>query len=266
MKLFNASQPTRRRFGEVHCEQCGYPLEGIHRAAACPECGFAIEESHPEHRIGTNFQRRLDPVAWLQTALISLLRPSRVWRVARIDARLSAAFGLATIAVAAGVYACTFGTSGRLGSSFWVVSWTISFAVTVAALVLLTLIEAGGLRFFGRRKGFPVSGAHAITMTSLATGGWLVGAMISGIGWRVAQTMPATALIEAGPNTPAFIRDNFPPSAYYAETWILVLGWLIGFALFEIWSYRAFLALKYANLPLDAPLHTKVSVEKVADL
>ncbi|MEZ6318065.1 MAG: hypothetical protein R3B49_04810 [Phycisphaerales bacterium] len=49
----------------VLCERCGYVVEGLDPAGACPECGKPIAESLPERRVGTPWQRARS--AWWDT-------------------------------------------------------------------------------------------------------------------------------------------------------------------------------------------------------
>jgi hypothetical protein len=246
------------------CEFCGYAVEELGAEGHCPECGRPIAASLPARRDGTPWQRRPSAVSWWRTVCLVLRRPIGVWAIMRIEpARaglgrvntwLAAGF-IATVAIARLVREARLSRAGASppDASWW--SQAVS-ALTLAAwgalgfvalyggalvgLSALTQVEAWGVRFFGKRRGWRVTPTVADAVCGHASVGWLIAATL----WA------ACALaVDTGWARWAVAELNLPRPR--PSIWLRVLapvsGFMIGLLIFEFLVYFGIRRNRFAN-------------------
>jgi len=214
------------------CEDCGYELDAIREAGACPECGRAIGASLPEKRVGSAWQRRPGPRSWVVTNLAVFRHPLRCWERVRVEWRRS--FNLLgwNLAAASVVLASAVLVPGVVHVTS--VRYALIFAPAVFALLgLLTIIEFAGLRFFGPRRGWRTTPGVAWAVCGHASAGWIVTAALVGLAWHGAQLVDRAWI-------------GFPPWGYFAATGG---GFLAGLVVFETLVYVGFARTRFANPP-----------------
>ena len=201
------------------CERCGYIVEGLDAAGACPECGKPISESLPEQRVGTPWQRKPGVGSLVWTWWMTVRHPVGTLGVMRFGG----------------------GTERSL------VGWSIAPSlVAFPVLMLLTLIEARGIRFFGDRHGFRITQAIAWSVCSHGAVGWVIAAIGLWIGvflvsWGVGESLGVYGM-PAGTYDPTFA------SALVGLGIGVGVGlMLIGFLFFETFAWLGLRRCKYAN-------------------
>ncbi len=222
------------------CESCGYDLAGLGEEGACPECGTALEESHPKKRVGTPAQQRGGIVATLHTNLL-MLRSRSAWDHVRIEPRRRAAHLLRNILLATAIVTAMLLAPGPLAPDGARWTYALAFAGnTFLLLILLTIIEHVGVRFFGRQRQWRISRAVADAVCTHASVGWVIAALLLGIGWHVGQRLPLDPLFVI----PAPIGGGIP------ITWPVLLpiaGFFVGLLVFETLVYIGVRRLRFAN-------------------
>lgn len=159
------------------CESCGYPLRGVAATGFCPECGAAVEASDPRRRPGLPWQNRRSAGALLHTAAQVFFRPRRAFRQARVhDPRLPARLYLLTLATAASaLWAGTAALTTRPNAL-----GLVGGAILVGhAVIVLTYVEALGLAWIGRQRGWRTPLAVTETVACYAAVGWLPAVLIA---------------------------------------------------------------------------------------
>lgn len=169
------------------------------REQKCPECGTAIEASHPDRRVGSAWQRGEEFGYW-KTLLMGLCAPHGLFE--RIDVREGSVAMLRTAhcALAGLVIGCGLG-----GASVLYMGWSympqilLSTAVFVApgacvVLLVLCAIERAGIRAFGRVHGRRISGPVSRVIIAHAAAGWVGGACLLFLGLIV----PAAWMVHTG--------------------------------------------------------------------
>ncbi len=165
------------------CEQCGYPLRGLSADGACPECGKPIAESDPARRTGLPWQNERSVGMWLRTAAMIALRPKHGFQQLRIDR--VASVGRAADRWHLVSYACLVG-------ALWLLCFalaggltplrdpllkstvaTMMFAGPALAVIGLSYIEALGVAWFSRRRGWRVAFRLAERVVCYSAIGWL---------------------------------------------------------------------------------------------
>ena len=187
--------PTTHPFpsDDALCEQCGYPIKGLSPDASCPECGQAVAESSPAKRTLDLAGHRLTLKLYTRTARQFLLSPRQSFRSVAVagDGLMAEQFlfrnsFLAGLIISAIVF---------LGSAFIIPprfhripleGAFILFLVTAVAISILTYIEMLGVTAFSRRRLWRVPFPLAQRVCSLASVGWLPGAVVLGLGiWMI---------------------------------------------------------------------------------
>lgn len=187
-------------------------------------------------------------MALVRTALGMVCRPGRVFRAARVEGWRSVR-RVALNSVLAGAafvvprqVASLWAPSGGLPSAAQVVEAVVVLVVTALIVSVLTAIEGVGLWHFGRRRRWRVRPGVSATVCAHASLGWVIGGLIAGLGYAEQLWWPSEVFIVRAFN-----------GARLAEIDLAVLlwmgpGWLIGFALFEVWAYVGFSAMRFANV------------------
>jgi hypothetical protein len=149
------------------CERCGYPLQGLPAAGFCPECGSSIDDSSPRHRPGLPWQQQPTLLNWLRTQVKCLVQPRQAFRQLSVDTpiardRLAMLLQLGLMGLA---WAAIWHHHGRANPILWAMP-------AMGAVWLLNWIEALGVAWFSRQKGFAVPLRLAERLVAYATVGW----------------------------------------------------------------------------------------------
>ncbi len=229
------------------CETCGYPLPSLEHTQACPECGTPATASDPALRTGPLWHSRPGPGAWIDIALALLIQPSRFFRTLRLDgSNLMPRLFLLSVA-------CLVGGGWAVGEAVWnhrpiPLAWG-SGMIAAKAVLLLSYIEAAGVTFFSRQRGWRVPFRLAERLVCYAAVGWLpaaAGMMLVNVAWQsgaLADTLrpwlPASGLVPA---------TSVVPIILVANAGLLMM-------LFEAWVYLGVRQVRYANAPKTRPTH-----------
>ena len=170
----------------ILCEACGYPLEDLARDGRCPECGKPVAESEPDHRAGSPWQQRRSVRAWFQTSGMALRRPGKLFDSIAITRRGGTSL-LALNAILAGFFVASPWVGTLIGdplrrmergtplSMLAFVGVLAAEAAAVAGVVIvLTLIEYAGVRFWSARRGGRLTPEAAWQVCCHASIGWLL--------------------------------------------------------------------------------------------
>ncbi len=172
------------------CEHCGYPLRGLAGDGDCPECGQAIAASDPvAHRPGLPWQRRTSIRAFFATWWLVLTRPRRAFRMMRLDqgAWRDRKFLLLTVLVATVVWALTgWGFLREFPGLPWSRFFLIlrSLVILVATMIVASYVEALGVAFFSRRRGWRMGLRRAEQVACYAAIGWMLAPLLHELWWR----------------------------------------------------------------------------------
>lgn len=187
------------------CESCGYPIGELPREGNCPECGRAIEESLPERRAGTPWQQQRGAAHWTRTVAVMALTPKEVWRTVRVHAGSSWTLLFLNCALSGfgvGVVVAFWKLVNIEETGPWPwrrdlleTAYTIGLGGLGLTLVLfaLSMIEYGGIRFFGARRRWRVSHGVAMAVVGHASVGWLLLPLTLPMCWGIA----GAALVDA---------------------------------------------------------------------
>jgi len=241
MRLFGREgEAERARALELRCEACGYPLGTLGALERCPECGRATALSDPARREGSAWQRRGGAIGLAASGAMVLWRPRRFWDAARVDAA-SGLWLVAWHALLAALLGCAPLLLDRREWGGWAL-----FAGLVAGsatLVLaLTLIEALGIRFWGRVHGFRVTRAVAWTICGHAAIGWTLGGALAAGGWLLGQRIS-----ERGPRAIELWFVAIPTEI--AAPVLIAAGGAFGLLVFETLTYLGVRRMRFANAP-----------------
>jgi len=158
------------------CESCGYPLRGLAPGGDCPECGRSIDASHPRHRVGPPWPTRPSVSAAGRTLLGLATRPGRMFRAMRIDgSNAPARTYLLGVTLLTGLL-WGAGEAWALRTA-----WPLAagYAAGAMALVLLSVyVEALGVAYFGRRRGWRVPMRVAERIVCYASPALLLAAVV----------------------------------------------------------------------------------------
>ncbi len=174
------------------CERCGYPLGGLARTGACPECGQAIAESAPQRRAGSAWQRSPGPGSWWRTNIGVLRRARATFREGTVESRRSGRLLLLNCAFAGVLVALPWagiligdparGPSGAVGAALLVVMLAVWTLMVGGVLAGLTLVEHVGVRFFAARRKWRLTKDAAWMVCGHATVGWVLGPLLAFLG------------------------------------------------------------------------------------
>lgn len=244
----------------VLCERCGYVVEGLDPAGACPECGKPIAESLPERRVGTPWQRARSARNWIRTAQRTLTRPNRTLAELEIEPHRSGQLRTLYILTAAMLLALAirplfFYCPARPGSNTWVAKtaflewrlWVLVGAVGVGialALFILTWIEQRGLIFFGNRRHLRCTPAIAKSVCAHGAVGWVIAGVMSVLAVGSVFLYQFTwGYLDGTSTVREWAQDRVRSYAIAG----LVIGILPGFLFFETFAYLGLRRCKFAN-------------------
>lgn len=208
---------------QLLCESCGYPLDGIDPARACPECGKPIDESLPNRRAGSPWQQRPALKALLATQLGMLLHPRAAWSTIRPVPHHALSLLGANLGIAV-----TFGTLALIPAGAAKPKYFLLYAVGFVLLLLsLTAVEYSGIRILGKRHGFRTTPGLALAVCAHASVGWIISGAAITLGAIAARGLTPSALMGGGV--------------------IFVVGFLIGMMIFSVLCGIGYRALRFAN-------------------
>ncbi len=217
------------------CETCGYPMQGLHLDADCPECGRPLAESDPARRTGPLWQARPGPGAWIDIAVDLICRPRVFFRTLRTDGgNLPARLYLLSVAcLVGGMWALA--EVAWLGRPAWL-AWAMGMIAAKATLVL-TYIEAGGVAFFSKQRGWRVPIRLAERVCGYAALGWVLAAAALIVLHRFAQSGEIARVLRP---VAGGLADDLVPATYIAVGGIAMLG-------FETLVYTGVRQVRFAN-------------------
>jgi hypothetical protein len=241
------------------CERCGYVLEGLGDALACPECGRPVAESLPRARPGTPWQQEASARAWMRTFVLVHTRPRTFWSAVTPGSptwSLVRAFNLVSVnCVLASLVPGVLLSCAALVRPGVQMDWA---GFTVLGLLVIfpmlwgaTWLEARGLRFFSARRGWRVDDAVAWTVCAHASFAWWPATTGMGLALvfnGVLQPWVSGAIL----NT---VVGILPPGMFGLAVLITVglAGFAAGMLAFETLAYLGARALRYANRSASVP-------------
>ena len=226
------------------CERCGYVIEGLDTAGACPECGKTIAESLPERRVGTAWQNHETWRPLIHAAFGTIARPFRTLDLMKIDERsgrdLAMRHALAASVLCIAPIWLTYLVLPRerytdLTIATMVISPLFLFlgiGLIGAICNVLTSIEARGLVVFGARRGARLDGAVAWSICGHGSAGWLLAG--AGLGWSVTASLWAIVV---------FTNQHAAGVAF----WVGAILTLTGFLFFETFAWLGLRRCRFAN-------------------
>lgn len=228
------------------CGKCGYVVEGLPREGACPECGRAIAESLPE-------RRNRVPTAWevLRHPLRSLDRMP----IEDESKTMPRTFGRCMIAAGVGVMSVPASMALIAAIAFepveHIVNMVLSLLVAIVlviflgpGLVLLTEVEATGLRFLGRRRGARMTHGISRTICSHGSVGWIV----AGVSFAAGVCLVALAtLIDASDLSDSVELRPLARVLGFGGAALAMLGIAAGFLFFEFIAWQGLRRCGFAN-------------------
>lgn len=238
----------------ILCENCGYDIGSLEQRLSaqpdlkCPECAKPIAESLPKHRTGSPWQVHATPLSWLTTGAAVLRHPIRVWRTVRPgQGRLQALMWL-NLLVAAFAFGALVRTDRHVrwnDGLEWYIGVPLTSSPILLALVALSLIEWGGIRFFGRRRGWRRAGKTALAVVAHAAVGWCIGPFAGALAWITAR---AVGWKGWGTIRVSHSANWGPGYSMYPELSqaVAVVTSLLAFVTL---SYLGFRAMRFANHP-----------------
>jgi len=236
------------------CERCGYVVEGLDPAGACPECGKPIAESLPERRVGTAWQREPGWKAWARTLATTGLSPRKTLDMMCVQEsrglrKWHIRFSAWLIAYAAILFTSSLEWPSTYGGTeqAWspiapLVAAVIAVVVMwvfVPSLHVLTSIEHRGLSFFGARRRVRLGREWTHAICSHGSAGWVFGA-------------GATAIVVS---TGYFLLPTTSGSRRYEDEvrlqLVIATGGIVclmtGFLFFETFAWLGLRRCRFAN-------------------
>jgi predicted RNA-binding Zn-ribbon protein involved in translation (DUF1610 family) len=228
------------------CEACGYIVEDLPEEV-CPECGTSVPRSRDARRPGTRWQVRPGFRTWIDASWATLRRPTSTFDIVRIDARSSRALLRVNLPVASVSLAVGAARVAGADDVRTLLALSVLFSIaSVTILMLLTAIEARGVRFFGARRGWRITPAVAATVCGHASIGWVIAGILVLL---VTTSLP--------------VHLSPPPGAFrpylFFVAWIPIgaIAFIAGMLVFECLVYLGVRRCRYANTP-DSVSMTRV--------
>lgn len=241
------------------CERCGYEIDGLPADAACPECGAGVVESDPSRRTGTPWQRRPGVSAYLATLWACVRSPGRVlrelnpgtgaaglmrahaWVVAGL-VMLPWAIALAPDFVRGRTNAWPPVIPKPFGDRVAIVALLIAWpALAGIAVILLSHMEARGLRILAWQRGWRFGPNLATAVVAHGGAGWIVAAFFAGSG--------SAAAFGAWDRRWSFEILGQWVNAPVAFSVVALGGAVLGFLAFETFAWFGLRKCRFANTP-----------------
>ncbi len=236
---------------DTRCEDCGYVLQGLSAEGGCPECGLAIRASSPEHRTGPLWQERPGPRAGLDI-LVSLIRnPKPFFRTMRVDGS-NVYPRLFLLLTAMGI-----GVGWYIGAR-WVYRpgpgpALIQTGIVVLSVVVLSYIEAVGVVYFSRRRGWRVTYRMAERIVCYCSIAWAPAAGVIG----------GALMLNADGGIDRAMKSLIGVWGAWQSIELMVLIGAVAMLWFEILVWIGVRQTRHANAHPRAP-HKAVRVEKTS--
>lgn len=228
--LYSVFKPMKAPI-ELLCERCGYVISGLPREGACPECSRPIPQSHPDHRVGSPWQRRPGPISAVRSVGRLIRRPRAFWEDVAVDLPSGSATLWANCALAAIIFPGVAFVSSAMHHVAAIGPAILAAFAWFFVLLGLSLVESLGVRTIGRLRRFRVSKSVAYAIVGHAAAGWVIGSVAG-----LAATMIAIWI-----------------DAFWSRLEALGLGGavtaVVGLLAFEIFTYLGLRRMKYANPP-----------------
>lgn len=157
------------------CEACGYALKGLQPDGHCPECGLAIDDSSPRHRHGPQWHVHPSPRTACELVLALMLRPKLFFRQMRIDgSNVPARLFIVLVAGSIGLmgYLTAWGLYGY--EPLWAL---VESLIACDSVIVLSYVEALGVVYFSRRRGWRVPMRLAERIVCYSSVGWVPAGM-----------------------------------------------------------------------------------------
>lgn len=247
------------------CETCGYDLEGLDHDAKCPECARPVASSDPGARPGSPWQRQPGFFSLAATAWALLRRPGKLFE--HISIRPGSAWLAALSMLGAGVLVAdpwigvwirdparnarpwqSLADFARYAGSF------AAGAVGVAlVLLMLTLIEYRGIRFFSARRGWRLTRVAAWQICAHASVAWTLCGILPLIVLAIKEALVRVlhysphAVIDLGPVFGTFNVSDLLSGGGVA------LGYFLGMMAFEMLVYIGVRKCRFAARLRETP-------------
>jgi hypothetical protein len=232
------------------CESCGYDIGGLPDDGNCPECGRPIASSSPASRTGSPWQQRPSPLSLVITNYQAIRETSDLYSRVRIDVRSGIGLAATNLLIAGAMvvlpwsgvligdpirHANARGAGPRIVSVVWALPLQV-LAIAVV-LLLLTLVEWGGIQLAARTRGWRVTPAAAWQVCAHATVGWIITGLTSWVGLMVSLNVAANV---SGPLGQIL-------------SWCIPVAWaFFGLIVFELLVWVGVRRCRFANPPSAA--------------
>lgn len=225
----------------------------------CPECGLKVGASDPALRVGSPAQRIRGWRSLLVGVPVTIwtlhTRPRALFRVVRgvdgLGLSLLVPMCLVPALITGGLAGLIMLWSVRLTRLTTAAVWEqpVRTGLTTAAtaliiFVVLSLIEARGVEFFGKRRGWRTTRAFSRSVAIHAAGAWWV----AGVLYVLAGAWGAGPAAFIQSKAPLWLLERLPPAEWTVRLGAFVLGMLVYESLVSV----GVMACRYATRPTEA--------------